>query len=142
VGSGCIIPRGSISLSVTFKTSENYRTETNHFDIAEVNLSFNAIIRRLALYQFMAIIHYGYLVLKMASSNGIIKIHGDHSTSVSALEKLQTLAVTHEVAAGQGAPDQALSSSCHHISSSAPYVQPSDGEDVPVKVIQSGADAT
>jgi hypothetical protein len=89
----------------------------------------------------MAIAHYVYLVLKMSSPNGIIKIRGDRSADVSALEKLQVLVVTHEVDAGQGALDQAPSSLRQRISSSAPRVQPSDGEDVPVRVIQIGAGA-
>jgi hypothetical protein len=58
-------PLGSITLPVTFGTEENFRTENVQFDVAEVNLPFNAIIGRLALYRFMAIAHYGYLVLKM-----------------------------------------------------------------------------
>jgi hypothetical protein len=141
VGPGSIIPRGSISLPVTFGTPENYRMESILFDVVEVNFPFNAIIGRLALYQFMAVAHYGYLFLKMPSPNDIIKIRGDYSIDVSTLEKLQVLAVTHEVAAGQGAPDQAPLSSRQHVSSSAPHVQPSNSEDVPVKVIQIGADA-
>jgi hypothetical protein len=88
----------------------------------------------------MATANYGYLVLKLSSPNDIIKICGDHSASVSALEKLQALAVTHNVTASQGALDQAPSSSRQCISSFAPCVQPSDSEDVPVKVIQIGAD--
>jgi hypothetical protein len=36
----------------------------------------------------MAIAHYEYLVLKMPSPSGIIKVHGDHSIDVSMLEKL------------------------------------------------------
>jgi hypothetical protein len=122
VGSGSIILRGSISLLVTFGTSEKYRMESNNFDVEEVNLPFNAIIGRPMLYQFMTIAHYGYLVLKMPSPNGIIKIHGDRSTSIFMLEKLQALVAAHEVAAGQGAPDQASSSSRQHVSSSAPHV--------------------
>jgi hypothetical protein len=49
VGLGSIIPRGSISLSITFKMPKNYRTESVLFDIVEVNLPFNAIICRSAL---------------------------------------------------------------------------------------------
>jgi hypothetical protein len=98
VGPVSIIPHGSISLPVTFGMPENYRMESILFDVMEVNLPFNTIIGRPALYQFMDIAHYGYLVLKMPSPNDIIKIRGDHSTSVSTLEKLQALAVTHEVA--------------------------------------------
>ena len=62
-----MFPLGSITLPVTFGTEENFRTESVLFDVAEVNLPFNAIIGRPALYRFMAIAHYGYLVLKMTS---------------------------------------------------------------------------
>jgi hypothetical protein len=41
---------GSISLPVTFRTLENYRTESVIFDVMEVNLRFNAILGRPALY--------------------------------------------------------------------------------------------
>jgi hypothetical protein len=51
---------------------ENYYMESILFDIVEVNLPFNAIIGRLALYQFIAVAHYGSLVLKMPSPNSII----------------------------------------------------------------------
>jgi hypothetical protein len=88
VGPSSIIPRSSISLPVTFRTPKNYRTESAVFGVVEVNLPFNTIIGRSALYQFMAVSHYRYLVLKMSSPNGIIKIHGDRSVSVSTLEKL------------------------------------------------------
>jgi hypothetical protein len=110
VGSGSIITCGSISLPVTFRTLENYRTESIIFDVAEVNLPFNAIIGRPVLYQFMAIAHYGYLILKMPSPNDIIKIREDRSISIFTLEKLQTLAAAHKVAVSQGALDQAPSS--------------------------------
>jgi hypothetical protein len=58
---------GSISLPITFGMPENYRTESILFDVTEVNLPFNAIIGRVALYLFMAITHYEYLVLKVLS---------------------------------------------------------------------------
>jgi hypothetical protein len=67
---------------------ENYHIESIVFDVAEVNLPFNAIIGRPALYQFTAITHYGYLILKIPSPNGIINIRGDRSTGISVLEKL------------------------------------------------------
>jgi hypothetical protein len=71
---------------------EDFRMESVLFDIVEVSLPFNAILGRPALYQFMALAHYGYLVLKMLSLNSILKIHGDRNAGVSALEKLQALA--------------------------------------------------
>jgi hypothetical protein len=81
-------PLGSIALSVTFKTEENFRTENIVFDIAEVNLPFNAIIGRPALYRFMAIAHYGYLVLKMPSPAEVLTVQGDRAAALTAVEKL------------------------------------------------------
>jgi hypothetical protein len=46
--------------------------------------------------------HYGYLVLKMSSPNDIIKVRGDRDAGVSALEKLQALAVAREAVVGPG----------------------------------------
>jgi hypothetical protein len=78
----------------------------------EVSLPFNAILGGPALYQFMAVDHYRYLVLKMSSPNGVLKIRGDHDIGTCALEKLQALAVAHEAAAEPGGQDPAPSSSC------------------------------
>jgi len=65
VGPHPVYPVGTISLPVTFEVEENFRTENVQFDVAEVNLQFNAIIGRPMLYRFMVVAHYGYLVLKM-----------------------------------------------------------------------------
>jgi hypothetical protein len=54
----------------------------------------------------MAVAHFGYLVLKMPSPNGVIKIHGDRNVGATVLEKLQALATQHEAAAGHGGQDQ------------------------------------
>jgi hypothetical protein len=88
VGSVSVTPRGCISLPVTFGTAENFRTESVLFDVAEVSLPFNAILGRPTLYQFMVVAHYRYLVLKMPSPNGVLKIHGDRDVGVCPLEKL------------------------------------------------------
>jgi hypothetical protein len=80
--------RGCISLPVTFGTPENFDTESVLYDIAVVNLPFNAILGRPTLYQFVVVAHYGYLVLKMSSLNSVLKVHGDRDAGVSALEKL------------------------------------------------------
>jgi hypothetical protein len=92
VGPQPVYPLGSITLPVTFGTEENFCTENVQFDVAEVNLPFNAIISRLALYRFMAITHYGYLVLKMSSPAGVLTVRGDRATTVTAVEKLHALA--------------------------------------------------
>jgi hypothetical protein len=68
VGPNPVYPIGTISLPVTFGT------ENVQFEVAEVNLPFNAIIGRPALYRFVAIAHYGYLVLKMPSPAGVLTV--------------------------------------------------------------------
>jgi hypothetical protein len=92
VGPQPVYPLGSIALPVTFGTEENFRTENIQFDVAEVNLPFNAIIGRLALYRFMAIAYYGYLVLKMPSPAGVLTVQGDCPAAFADFEKLHALA--------------------------------------------------
>jgi hypothetical protein len=48
----------------------------------------------------MVVAHYGYLVLKMPSPSGIIKICGDRDAGVFALEKLHALTAAHEATIG------------------------------------------
>jgi hypothetical protein len=92
VGAQPVYPLWSITLPVTFGTEENFRTENVQFDVVEVNLQFNTIIGRLALYRFMAIAHYGYLVLKMPSPAGVLTVRGDRAAALAAVEKLHALA--------------------------------------------------
>jgi hypothetical protein len=89
VGPQPVYPLGSIALPVTFGTEENFRMENVVFDVA--NLPFNAIIGRPALYRFMAIAHYGYLVLKMPSPTRVLTVQGDRATALAAVEKLHAL---------------------------------------------------
>jgi hypothetical protein len=106
-----VIPRGCISLPVTFGTTNSFRTESILFDIAEVILLFNAILDKPALYQFMVVAHYGYLVLKIQSPNDVLKIRGDRDTGACALEKLQALTAAPKAAAEPGGQDPAPPSS-------------------------------
>jgi hypothetical protein len=135
------MPCRCISLPITFGTPENFHTESVLFDLTEVNLPFNAILGRPALYKFMVVAHYGYLVQKMQSPNGVLRIRGDRDASVSALEKLQALAATREATARPRGQEPTPSSSCQHCSTSTPHVHPSDNEGVPMKTIQIRADA-
>jgi hypothetical protein len=103
---------------------ENNCTESVIFDIVKVSLPFNAIIGSLALNQFMAVAHYGYLVWKMPSPSGNITIRRDRSVGVSMLEKLHVLVAAQEATSGYGAPDQAPSSLHQRVSSSTPTCSP------------------
>ena len=100
VGPQSVFHLGSITLPVTFGTKENFRIENVQFDVAEVNLPFNAIIGRPALYYIMVIAHYRYLVLKMPSPAGVLTVWGDRTAIVAAIEKLHALAA--EVARTEG----------------------------------------
>jgi hypothetical protein len=135
VGPVSVTSRGCISLRVTFGMTENFCMESILFDVAEVSLPFNVILGRPALYQFMTMAHYEYLVLKMPSPNGVLKIRGDCDMGACVLEKLQALVAAHEAAEEPGGQDPAPPSSHRHGSVSAPRVQPSGKEDIPVKTV-------
>jgi hypothetical protein len=123
-----VYPLGSITLSVTFGTEENFRTENVQFDVVEVNLPFNAIIGRPALYWFMAIAHYGYLVLKMSSPAGVLTVRGDRAAALAAVEKL------HALAAETARPDDGgsnPSTSGTKAPAKVPKVRPSGANDGP-----------
>jgi hypothetical protein len=134
-----VYPLGSIALPVTFGTEENIRTENVQFDVAEVNLPFNAIIGRLALYRFMAIAHYRYLDLKMPSPVGVLPVRGDCAAALAAVEKLHALAA-ETARSDDGGRDPWTSGT--KAPSKVPKVQPSGANDEPVKAIQIGADSS
>ena len=101
-----------------------------------MNLPFNAIISRPALYRFMAIAHYGYLVLKMPSPAGVLTVRGDRTAAVAAVERL------HALAAEAARTEEDPSTSQHRAPAKAPRIQSSDPDDVPVKTVQIGADSS
>jgi hypothetical protein len=133
-----VYPLGSIALSVTFRTEENFRTEKVQFDVVEVNLLFNAIIGRPALYQFMAIAHYGYLVLKMPSSAGVLTVQDDRAAALAVVEKL------HALVAEAAHPDDGgrnPSTFDSKAPTKVPKVRPSRANNVPIKAIRLCADS-
>jgi hypothetical protein len=132
-------PIRSIALPITFGTEENFRTENVQFDVAEVNLPFNAIIGRPALYRFMAIAHYGYLVLKMSSPTGVLTVRGDRAAVVTAVEKLHALAAEAPRLDDGGKDPSTFDTK---VPAKMPKVQPSGANDGPVKTIQVGADSS
>jgi hypothetical protein len=121
-----------------FGIEENFRTENVQFDVAEVNIPFRTLIGRPALYRFMAVAHYGYLVLKMPSPVGVLTVQGDRIAAVEAIEKLHALAVslTPTTSAEWSEP----SSSHARAPAKVPKVHLSDMDDVPMKAIQVGAE--
>jgi hypothetical protein len=133
-----VYPLGSITLPVTFGTKENFHTENVQFDVAEVNLPFNAIIGRPTLYRFMAIAHYGYLVLKMPSLAGVLTVWGDRAAALAAVENLHALAAKTARLDDVG---RNPSTSDTKAPTKVPKVRPSGADDVPVKAIRLCADS-
>jgi hypothetical protein len=108
----------------------NFRMKNVQFEVAEVNLPFNAIIGRPALYQFMAV--------ALPSPAGVLTVQSDWTAAMVAVEKLHALAAGLAPAAGAEGSDP--SSSRAKAPAKAPKVHPSETDDVPVKTIQVGAE--
>jgi hypothetical protein len=70
-------PISQIALPVTFESCENFCTENLQFEVADLEMAWNAFMGWLALTKFMAIPHYAYLVLKVLGPHGVISIRGD-----------------------------------------------------------------
>jgi hypothetical protein len=71
------MPISQISLPVTFRTRENFRTKNIQFIVADFEIEYNTFLGRPALTMFMGILHYAYLILKMPGPHGVISIGGD-----------------------------------------------------------------
>jgi hypothetical protein len=86
VTAGTMIPIGQVSLPITFGTHDNYHTELIDFDVAHIDLPYNAILCYPALAKFMAAMHHAYNLVKLPGCNGTITVHCDEKTVVSTLE--------------------------------------------------------
>jgi len=159
VGPGAVMPLGSVTLPVTFGTSDNFRTEYVDFTVADLNLPYNAILGRPMLHKFMAAAHYGYLCLKIPGPKGPITVHADRPAAVSAVSKLYAIAangfqpVTSSeatpVAGAQGTPGVEISEDPlgpirepSPATSSEPgkkLAHPDSDDTVPTKTVQIGA---
>jgi hypothetical protein len=92
------IPLGSVVLPVTFvETRENYRIEYIKFEVADFETSYHAILSRLAITKFMAVLHYTYLVLKMPSPAGVLSLQWDLKLSFDCDTEAIELAATNQV---------------------------------------------
>jgi hypothetical protein len=50
---------------------------TIQFEVSNFETAYNAFLRQPALYKFMMISHYAYLVFKLPGPRGVISIRGD-----------------------------------------------------------------
>ena len=67
-------PLSAITLPVQFSTVDMFRIEYITFLVNDFDIAYHAILGRLALTKFMAILHYSYLVLKMPAPGGVLSL--------------------------------------------------------------------
>jgi hypothetical protein len=99
-----------------------------------------AAFKHLQIPEGTVISHYGYLVLKMLSPVGVLTMQSDRTAAVVAVEKLHALAAGLAPTTGVEGSDP--SSSRAKAPAKAPKVHPFDTDDVPVKTVQVGANAS
>jgi hypothetical protein len=122
-------PLGHVELPVTFGDSTNFRTERIDFDVADLNLPYNAVLGRPALVKFMVATHYAYLQMKMSGPAGPITIFGDVKVALACAEqRADNLAVATEPQVPEASASRA---SKKHLTSA---------DEVPVKEIPIGDD--
>ena len=71
------IPLIQITLPMQFGTLVHFRIEFVNFVVADFDGTYHAILGRLSLTKFMAVVHYSYLVLKMPTEKGILTVRGN-----------------------------------------------------------------
>jgi hypothetical protein len=74
VTEGSTMPIGQVRLPITFGTRDNYRTKSLDFDVAYIELPYNAILGYPTLVRFTAATHLGFNVLKILGANGTITV--------------------------------------------------------------------
>jgi hypothetical protein len=72
-------PLGQITLPVQFGTPDHFRVYYINFIVMDFKGTYHAILDRLALAKFMAILHYVYLLLKMPTEKGVLMLRGNVS---------------------------------------------------------------
>jgi hypothetical protein len=70
-------PLGQITLDVQFGTKQHFRTEHITFIVADFEGIYHAILGRPGIAKFMAVPHYGYLVLKMPTEHDTLSLQGN-----------------------------------------------------------------
>jgi hypothetical protein len=63
---------GKITLLVTFEDQQNSRTEHITFDVVDMLYNYNAIFGRGVTNVFSAVLHPGYLCMKLPSTKGVL----------------------------------------------------------------------
>jgi ribosomal protein L32E len=65
-----------IDVNVTFGQEATMRTEVITFDVVDFVYPYNAIFGRNTINKFAAVIHQGYLLMKIPTATGVISVYG------------------------------------------------------------------
>jgi hypothetical protein len=66
---------GKIDVNVTFGQDATMRTEVITFDVVDFVYLYNAIFGRNTINKFAAVIHQGYLLMKIPTVTGVISVY-------------------------------------------------------------------
>ena len=69
--------KGKITLPVSFSDQSNHRIEHITFDVVDMLYNYNSIFGQGVTNIFSAILHPGYLCMKLCSTRGVIAIYGN-----------------------------------------------------------------
>jgi hypothetical protein len=67
---------GKIDGNVSFGQDATMRTEVITVDVVDFVCPYNAIFGRNTINKFAAVIHQGYLLMKIPMTAGVISVHG------------------------------------------------------------------
>jgi hypothetical protein len=67
---------GKIDVNVSFGQDATMRTEVITFDVVDFVYPYNAIFGRNTINKFAAVIHQGYLLMKIPTAAGVISVYG------------------------------------------------------------------
>jgi hypothetical protein len=67
---------GKIDVNVTFGQDANMRTEVTTFDVVDFVCPYNAIFGHNTINKFVAVIHQGYLLMKIPTAAGVSSVYG------------------------------------------------------------------
>nr|CAE02548.1 OSJNBb0069N01.14 [Oryza sativa Japonica Group] len=118
-------PLGHVELPLTFGDSTNFRTERIDFDVADLNLPYNAVLGRPSLVKFMA----AYLQMKMPGPSDPITVFDDVKVALACAEQR----ADNLVAATEPQPSESSASR-------ASKKRLASADEVPVKDISLGDD--
>ena len=88
----------------SFDTRNNYRTELINFNVAHMELPYNAILGYPALAKFMAVTHHAYNLVKLPGSGGTIVIRGVVTDALYAAQAAYKAAAVASPADEDGEP--------------------------------------